>query len=102
MSAERREATPGDWYYASDGIARGAAVASQSPGVPSKKRIGEALHTAAAQNAINAACAPVSSPETCCCSWGFLWRVPDEPTGRQQSDRIMAMVIDGLRPGEST
>ena len=29
---------------------------------------------------------------------GFLWRVPDGPTGRQQADRMMAIVIDGLRP----
>jgi hypothetical protein len=33
---------------------------------------------------------------------GFLWRVPDGPTGRQQADRMMKIVIDGLRPAEIT
>jgi hypothetical protein len=33
---------------------------------------------------------------------GFLWRVPDGPTGRQQADRMMVIVIDGLRPPEFT
>ena len=33
---------------------------------------------------------------------GFLWRVPDGPSGRQQADRMMAIVVDGLRPAEIT
>ena len=87
-----------------------------------KHGLGEALHTAAAQDAINATYAPVEGavsalldacaadgsmrqgldPADVLLLMGFLWRVPDGPTGRQQAGRMMDIVIDGLRPVEIT
>ncbi len=90
--------------------------------VRGKHGLGEALHTAAARDAINATYAPVVGavstlldacvadgsmrvgldPGDVLLLMGFLWRVPYGPTGRQQADRMMASVVDGLRPVEIT
>jgi len=83
-----------------------------------KHGLGEALHTAAAQDAINATYAPVVGavaalldacvtegsvragldPGDVLLLMGFLWRVPEGPAARRQADRMMDIVIDGLRP----
>lgn len=82
-----------------------------------KHGLGEALHTAAAQEIINETYAPVTQAVatllTACeqegslrpgldaadvlLLMGFLWRVPADPTGEQQARRIMELTIDGLR-----
>lgn len=87
-----------------------------------KHGLGEALQTAAAQDAINATYAPVVSavaalldacvadgsvrdgldPDDVLLLMGFLWRVPDGPTGSQQARRMMEIAINGLRPVEIT
>jgi AcrR family transcriptional regulator len=87
-----------------------------------KHGLGEALHTAAAQDAINATYAPVVGavaalldacvadgsvragldPGDVLLLMGFLWRVPDGPAGRKQADRMTDIVIDGLRPVQIT
>jgi AcrR family transcriptional regulator len=83
-----------------------------------KHGLGEALHTAAAKDAINATYAPVASAvaallEACAADggmrhgldsddvlllMGFMWRVADGAAGRRQADRMMELVIEGLRP----
>ncbi|MFR0357637.1 TetR/AcrR family transcriptional regulator [Streptomyces sediminimaris] len=83
-----------------------------------KHGLGEALHTVAAQAAINETYAPVTAavgrllaaaqgagevrpgldPADVLLAMGFLWRVPPGEAGLQQADRILELVIDGLRP----
>jgi hypothetical protein len=83
-----------------------------------KHGLGEALHTAAAKDAINATYAPVVSavaalleacaadgsmrhgldPDDVLLLMGFMWRVADSAAGRRQADRMMELVIEGLRP----
>jgi AcrR family transcriptional regulator len=83
-----------------------------------KHGLGEALHSAAAQAAINATYAPVVSavaalleacaddgsmreglnPDDVLLLMGFMWRVADSATGRRQADRLMDLVIEGLGP----
>jgi AcrR family transcriptional regulator len=87
-----------------------------------KHGLGEALHTAAAQDAINATYAPVVGavatlldgcvadgsmrdgldPGDVLLLMGFLWRVAHDADGEAQAARMMELVIDGLRPAEST
>jgi AcrR family transcriptional regulator len=87
-----------------------------------KHGLGEALHTAAVQDAINATYAPVVGavaalldacvadgsvrdgldPDDVLLLMGFLWRLPEGPTGKQQASRLMDIVINGLRPVEIT
>ncbi|QAY71536.1 TetR/AcrR family transcriptional regulator [Xylanimonas protaetiae] len=82
-----------------------------------KHGLGEALHTAAAQDAINETYAPVTAAvatllEACVADgsvrpgldpadvlllMGFLWRVPGTDTGRAQADRLVDLVLDGIR-----
>ncbi|MCI3273413.1 TetR/AcrR family transcriptional regulator [Streptomyces cylindrosporus] len=85
-----------------------------------KHGLGEALHTAAAQEAINETYAPVTAavgqlltaaqeaaevrpgldPADVLLVMGFLWRVPPGEAGLHQADRVLELVIDGLRrPG---
>jgi AcrR family transcriptional regulator len=83
-----------------------------------KHGLGEALHTAAVQDAINdtyvpvvtavgqltAACAAEGSlrpdliPADVILLMGFLWRTADGPQGRKQATRMMELVIEGLQP----
>jgi AcrR family transcriptional regulator len=83
-----------------------------------KHGLGEALHTAAAQNTINETYAPVIAAVTvllqACAAdsslragldpgdvlllMGFLWRTPSTDAGREQAGRLMELVIEGLRP----
>jgi AcrR family transcriptional regulator len=87
-----------------------------------KHGLGDALHSAAIQDAINATYAPVVGAittllEACVADgsvrpgidpgdvlllMGFLWRVADDDAGRTQAARMMELAIDGLRPNEST
>lgn len=88
--------------------------------VRAKHGLGEALHTAAAQEAINETYAPVTAaigqllaaaeeawevrpgldPADVLLVMGFLWRVPPGEAGLHQADQILELVIDGLRsPG---
>jgi AcrR family transcriptional regulator len=82
-----------------------------------KHGLGEALHTAAAQDAINETAAPVTVATAellAACEaagqvrsgldaadvllvMGFLWRVGADEAGRQQAERIFDLVVDGLR-----
>jgi AcrR family transcriptional regulator len=82
-----------------------------------KHGLGEALHTAAAQQIVNDTYAPVTAavgdllaaceaagvlragldPADVLLLMGFLWRVPDDHAGRTQAARIMDRVLDGLR-----
>ena len=82
-----------------------------------KHGLGEALHSAAVQDAINETYAPVVSavgqlldacaadgtlrsdlePADVLLLMGFLWRVGEEPEGKQQRERIIELVIEGLR-----
>lgn len=82
-----------------------------------KHGLGEALHSAAVQDAIDETYAPVVAavgqlldacvadgsfrsgldPADVLLLMGFLWRVEDGPAGRRQRDRMMSLVIEGLR-----
>ena len=86
-----------------------------------KHGLGEALHSAAVQDAINETYAPVVTavghlidacaadgslrsdvdPADLLLLMGFLWRAADGPEGKQQAARIMEYVIEGLRPREA-
>lgn len=81
-----------------------------------KHGLGEALHSAAVQDAINETYAPVVTavgqlidacaadgslrsdvdPADVLLLMGFLWRAADGPEGKNQARRIMALVIEGL------
>jgi AcrR family transcriptional regulator len=83
-----------------------------------KHGLGEALYSAAAQDAINKTYGPVVAavgqlvaaciaegsmrpgldPGDVLLLMGFLWRVDAAPQGKQQAARIMEYVIEGLRP----
>ena len=83
-----------------------------------KHGLGEALHTAAVQDAINDTYLPVVSavgqlidacaadgsvrsdldPADVLLLMGFLWRAADRPEGKKQATRIMELVIEGLQP----
>jgi AcrR family transcriptional regulator len=83
-----------------------------------KHGLGEALHTAAVQDAINDTYVPVVTAVgqlTAACAaegslrpdlisadvlllMGFLWRTADGPQGRKQAMRMMELVIEGLQP----
>jgi hypothetical protein len=87
-----------------------------------KHGLGEALHTAAVQDAINETYAPVVTavdalvqvsvadgsmragldPADVLLLMGFLWRVEHSPEGRDQARRIMELTIEGLRPRQTT
>ncbi|CAN5484015.1 TetR/AcrR family transcriptional regulator [soil metagenome] len=82
-----------------------------------KHGLGEALHTAAVQDAINATYAPVigaiSALLTACAADGsirpdldpddvlilmsFMWRTEQSPAGMRKARRVMDLAIDGLR-----
>jgi AcrR family transcriptional regulator len=82
-----------------------------------KHGLGEALHSAAAQNVINDTYAPVTAavgqllhaaeqagqvrsgldPADVLLLMGFLWRVGPGEAGGQQAERILEIVIQGLR-----
>jgi AcrR family transcriptional regulator len=84
-----------------------------------KHGLGEALHTAAAQDVVNQTYAPVTAAvatllEACEAAgavrpgldpgdvlllMGFLWRVGPGPDGRARADRLFDLVLDGLRHG---
>jgi AcrR family transcriptional regulator len=83
-----------------------------------KHGLGEALHTATAQNVVNGTYAPVTAavgvlleacvsegsvrpgldPADVLLMMGFLWRVGPGETGRAQAQRVMELAIDGLGP----
>jgi AcrR family transcriptional regulator len=83
-----------------------------------KHGLGEALNTAAAQQIINDTYAPVTAavaqllaacetigavrpglnPADVLLLMGFLWRVSDDEQGRAQAERILDLVLQGLRP----
>ena len=83
-----------------------------------KHGLGEALHTAAAQDAVNQTYAPVTAavgvllracaqdgsmrpgldPADVLLVMGFMWRTGPDDAGRDQARRLMELVIDGLRP----
>jgi AcrR family transcriptional regulator len=83
-----------------------------------KHGLGEALHNAAVQNAINETYAPVEGavgllldacvtagvvqpgldPGDVLLVMGFLWRVAPDPAGVQQASRVTRIVLDGIRP----
>jgi len=83
-----------------------------------KHGLGEALHTAAIQEAISETYKPVVTavgqlidacvaggsmregldPDDVLLLMGFMWRVDARPEGRKQAARIMELVIDGLKP----
>jgi AcrR family transcriptional regulator len=82
-----------------------------------KHGLGEALHTAAVQDAINATYAPVigaiGALLTACAADGsirpdldpddvlilmsFMWRTEHSPAGKRQARRVMDLAIDGMR-----
>jgi AcrR family transcriptional regulator len=82
-----------------------------------KHGLGEALHTAAAQQIVNDTYAPVTAavgqllhacqaagdvrtgldPADVLLVMGFLWRVNDDQNGRAQAARTFDLVLDGLR-----
>jgi AcrR family transcriptional regulator len=82
-----------------------------------KHGLGEALNTAAAQQIINDTYAPVTAavaellsacestgavrpgldPADVLLLMGFLWRVSDDKQGREQADRTLDLVLQGLR-----
>jgi AcrR family transcriptional regulator len=82
-----------------------------------KHGLGEALHSAAAQDAINETYAPVIGavqrlldactgdgslrpdldPSDVLLLMGFLWRLPPGDEGSEQGERITGLVLDGLR-----
>jgi AcrR family transcriptional regulator len=83
-----------------------------------KHGLGEALHTAAVQDAINETYKPVVTavgllidacvadgtmrhgldPDDVLLLMGFMWRVDAGPGGKKQAARIMELTIDGLKP----
>ena len=83
-----------------------------------KHGLGEALHSAAVQNAINETYKPVVTAvgqliDACVADgsmrtgldaddvlllMGFMWRVDAGPRGKKQAARLMELVIEGLRP----
>ncbi|MFI7382770.1 TetR/AcrR family transcriptional regulator [Streptomyces sp. NPDC049813] len=83
-----------------------------------KHGLGEALHSAAAQDVVSASWPPVTAAVRrlldACAEAGevrpgidpvdvimllsCLWRTPDSPEGAAQADRLMDLAIDGLRP----
>jgi AcrR family transcriptional regulator len=83
-----------------------------------KHGLGEALHNAAVQNAIDETYAPVESavrqlldvcvtagvvrpglePGDALLLMGFLWRVAPGRPGAQQASRVTQIVLDGIRP----
>jgi AcrR family transcriptional regulator len=83
-----------------------------------KHGLGEALHSAAVQDAIDETYAPVIAavgqlvdacvadgslrpdldPADVLLLMSFLWRVAEGPAGKRQAKRIMELAIDGLRP----
>lgn len=83
-----------------------------------KHGLGEALHTAAAQDAIDETYAPVTAavavllrtcaeagsvrpgldPADVLLLMGFMWRVGPGDAGRAQARRVMELAIDGFRP----
>jgi len=83
-----------------------------------KHGLGEALHNAAVQNAIDETYAPVENavrrlldacvtagvvrvglePGDVLLLMGFLWRVARDPAGVKQSSRVTQIVLDGIRP----
>jgi AcrR family transcriptional regulator len=83
-----------------------------------KHGLGEALHNAAVQNAIDETYAPVVAVTRLLDAWvadgvvrpgldpgnvlllmGYLWRVGPDDTGVEQGRRLTDIVLDGLRPG---
>jgi AcrR family transcriptional regulator len=82
-----------------------------------KHGLGEALHTAAVQDAINATYAPVLAavttlldacvddgsirpgldPDDVLLLMGFMWRTEQSQDGRRRARRVMDLAIDGLR-----
>jgi len=85
-----------------------------------KHGLGEALHTAAAQEAINETYEPVTAaigqllraaersgevragldPGDVLLLMGFLWRIPPGPGRAEQSRRLIGVVFDGLSPDQ--
>ncbi|WP_372665847.1 TetR/AcrR family transcriptional regulator [Amycolatopsis kentuckyensis] len=83
-----------------------------------KHGLGEALHTAAVQDVINETYAPVTAavgkllaaceeagevrpgldPADVLLLMGFLWRVGPGDDGERQADRLVDLVIEGMRP----
>ena len=86
-----------------------------------KHGLGDALYTAAAQDAINETYAPVIAavtvllqacadhgslrpglnPDDVLLLMGFLWRTPGTDAGREQARRLLDLTIEGLRPGDA-
>jgi len=80
--------------------------------------LGEALHTAAAREIVDETYAPVTAavgtlltaceaagevrpgldPSDVLLLMGFLWRVGPGPTGEHQAERVLDLVLRGLRP----
>ncbi|MFJ3824961.1 TetR/AcrR family transcriptional regulator [Streptomyces nodosus] len=83
-----------------------------------KHGLGEALHSAAAEEVISASWPPVTAavgrlleaceqagevrpgidPVDVIMLMSCLWRTPDNPAGKAQADRLMELAIDGFRP----
>lgn len=83
-----------------------------------KHGLGEALHSAAAQDVVNETYAPVTAavgellaaceaagvmrpgldPADVLLLMGFLWRVGPEEDGKAQAARLLDLVVDGFRP----
>jgi AcrR family transcriptional regulator len=83
-----------------------------------KHGLGEALHSAAVQDAVNATYEPVATavgrlidacvadgtmrdgldPDDVLLLMGFMWRVDAAPDGKKQAARIMELTINGLKP----
>jgi AcrR family transcriptional regulator len=86
-----------------------------------KHGLGEALHSAAVQDAVNQTYAPVTAavgqllaaceaagvirrrldPADVLLLMGFLWRVGPGEGGKAQAARLLDLVIDGFRPAEA-
>ncbi|MFB9831361.1 TetR/AcrR family transcriptional regulator [Actinoallomurus acaciae] len=83
-----------------------------------KHGLGEALHSAAAQEVVSASWPPVTAavaqlldacerageirpgidPVDVIMLMSCLWRTPDDPAGAAQADRLLELAIDGFRP----
>lgn len=83
-----------------------------------KHGLGEALHSAAAQEVVSASWPPVTAavaqlldacegagevrpgidPVDVIMLMSCLWRTPDTPDGIAQADRLLELAIDGFRP----
>jgi len=83
-----------------------------------KHGLGEALHSAAAQEVVSASWPPVTAavarllhaceragevrpgldPVDVIMLMSCLWRTPDSPAGAAQADRLLELAIDGFRP----